>query len=245
MTLVKGSKQYAMVVVRQRPWIKWLAALAVTFALLLTAGGGYWLGIEHGRPNRVADVAGDGSAGRLAQVEEENLSLRQQVANLKLGSEVDRKASESVRLEVMDLKNQIAALEEDISFYRGLMSPSENSKGLAIGSLSLLQAGKPGLIDYKLVVQQLATRHELLNGTLKFNILGRREGKPMTFALKDVSEEVDSVNIKLRFKYFQAIEGTLQLPANFEPQGIELVASTSGKNSVVIKKNFGWLVEER
>jgi hypothetical protein len=124
------------------------------------------------------------------------------------------------------------------------MAPSDNQRGLTIGSLDVLSTGVPRQYEYKLIVQQLATRHTLLNGSLKFNVVGRQREKMVTLPLKDLSDSVAQENIKLRFKYFQTLEGRLQLPEEFEPVRIELVARSTGKQAVVVEKKFGWLVQE-
>lgn len=246
MKLVKGSKPYSVVVLRYGKWLPLWLLLAVLGLLLVAVAGGYWWGSQSGsfRPVEALQRRVLSSAG-LLDPEAENLVLQQQIANLEMGSRMDRKANETVRAEIIDLRNQIAALEEDISFYRGLMSPSENQKGLVIGSLNLVDTGVAGQFDYKLVMQQLATRHNLLNGSLRFTISGKRDGQSEKLELKDVSDTVSSEDIKLRFRYFQTIEGTLQLPEGFEPEGIELAAKTNTNNSPVITKQFGWLAEER
>ncbi|WP_207951931.1 DUF6776 family protein [Pseudomaricurvus alcaniphilus] len=244
--MLKGSKDCQMVVVPYRPWrARVLIALGVLLLILGTAGS-YWYGVKFGRADQLgAALERDSLVLKLQAADQELANLRQQVANLQLGAEVDQRASETVRAEVIELKSEVAALEEDISFYRSLMSPSENSSGLTIGSLSLVAVGQPGVYDYKLVVQQLAARHSLLKGTLNFNIVGRQAEQLVTLPLKDMADNVEEEDIKLRFKYFQTIAGRLTIPDGFEPERIELVASSTGSNAVVVKKNFGWLVEER
>ncbi|NHO68189.1 hypothetical protein G8770_21780 [Aestuariicella hydrocarbonica] len=180
----------------------------------------------------------------LAAKKIETDNLRQEVANLKLGAKVDRQASEGVRNEVISLKSEIATLQEDISFYRGLMAPTGNERGLTIGSLNVISTGAPRQYEYKLVVQQLATRHTLLNGSLQFTIVGRQGEQMVALPLMDVSDNVDDENIKLRFKYFQTLEGRINLPESFEPERIELIAKSTGKQAVEVEKHFGWLVQE-
>ncbi len=245
MTAVKGSEQYRLIVAPYRPWRK---ITFVTVVLLLMAAlvvGSFWLGKQEGASSQANAVA-ERDQLRI-DVQDKSLelnNLRQEVANLKLGSQVDRKASEGVKTEVVELKGQIAALQEDIGFYRGLMSPTSNDRGLTIGSLNVISRGVPRQYNYKLVVQQLATRHDTLNGNLTFTVVGQQDDKLMTLHLKDISDNVSYKNIKLRFKYFQTIEGVLTLPENFEPIRIELVAQTSGTDKVVVEKKFGWLVQE-
>lgn len=245
MGAVKGSKQQRMVVVPYRPWRRAVSVLLFLSVSAAAVYGSYWFGQNRSQSLQEEAVAErDRLRVELADSTEEADRLRQEVVNLKLGAEVDRKASEGVRNEVLELKSEIAGLQEDISFYRGLMSPSDNARGLTIGSLNVISTGVPRQYEYKLVVQQLATKHDLLNGSLQFTIVGRQGEQLITLPLKDVSDNVSSENIKLRFKYFQTIEGRISLPESFEPERIELVAKSSGREPVEVEKKFGWLVQE-
>ncbi|MBU3069465.1 hypothetical protein KOI40_06500 [Aestuariicella sp. G3-2] len=245
MGTVKGSKQQRMVVVPYRPWRKAMLTLLLLAVSAAAVYGSYWFGQNQSHNLQEEAVAErDRLRVELADATSEADRLRQEVVNLKLGAEVDRKASEGVRNEVLELKSEIAGLQEDISFYRGLMSPSDNAQGLTIGSLNVISTGVPRQYEYKLVVQQLATKHNLLKGSLKFTIVGRQGEQLVTLPLKDVSDNVTSESITLRFKYFQTIEGRISLPASFEPERIELVAKSSGREPVVVEKKFGWLVQE-
>jgi len=245
MTAVKGSKQYQMKVVAYRPWARWLMTIGGLGLLVAAVYSSYFVGQFIGLEQQAEALAErDRLRIEVDVITQEASQYRQSVANLKLGAQVDRKASEGVRGEVMQLKEQIAELEADISFYRGLMSPADNKQGLTIGSLNVISTGAPRHYEYKLVMQQLAARHKILKGILAFNIIGRQGEVLRTLALKDVSESVSSSDIKLRFKYFQSLEGRLVLPEGFEPERIELVAKSSGKGSVTVEKKFGWLVQE-
>ncbi|WP_347332197.1 DUF6776 family protein [Marinimicrobium locisalis] len=245
MAEVKGSKQHRMVVVPYRPVRRVLVALVLLVLTAAAIGASYYWGYHQGASEQSGAVA---ERNRLRQevaaLTEESEQLRQQVANLRLGAEVDQQASQEMRNQVIELKEEIAALEEDITFYRGLMSPGDNNTGLTIGSLNVLATGIPRQFEYKLVVQQLATDHQVLNGNLTFKIVGRRNQQTETLSLHQISEQEDSENIRLRFRYFQNIEGRLTLPENFEPERIEIVARSSGRDSQTVEKKFGWLVQE-
>lgn len=246
MTAVKGSKQYRLEVVPYRPWLRWSARL---LALLIAAAAVYfahWYGTREALKYQTQALAErDQFETALANSRQEAEALRQQVANLQLGSQVDKAASEDVRNEVIALKAEIAELQEDISFYRGLMMPSADKQGLTIGSLNVISTGVERHFNYKLVVQQLATNHKMLAGHVNFTIVGRQNGLPMSLALKDVSSSVTTTDIRLGFKYFQNIEGELVLPVGFEPIRIEIVAKVRGAGAATVEKKFGWLAEER
>lgn len=245
MAEVKGSKQHRMVVVPYRPVRRVVITLVLLVLVAAAVAASYYWG-HHKGVTEQADAVIERNRLRqeVAELTEESDKLRQQVANLRLGSEVDQQASEEMRNQVIALKEEIAALEEDITFYRGLMSPGDNNTGLTIGSLNVLATGIPRQFEYKLVVQQLATDHQVLSGYLTFKIVGRRNQQTETLSLHQISEQVESEEIRLRFRYFQNVEGRLTLPEGFEPERIELVARSTGRDSQTVEKKFGWLVQE-
>jgi hypothetical protein len=242
---VKGSKQPLLVVVPYRPVRKivlWLGLFVVVAALVATSF--HW-GFYQGTSLQAGAVAERNELRkRVAVLTKESEGLQQQVVNLKLGAQVDHKASEQVRAQVIALKEEISALQEDISFYRGIMAPEKSRSGLVIGSLNVIGTGIPRQYEYKVVVQQLATNHQVLSGHLNFNIIGWRNGEQETIPLHQLSDQVDGANIRLRFRYFQNIEGRLMLPDDFEPERIELIARSTGNNRQTAEKKFGWLVQE-
>lgn len=243
MAVVKGSKEYQWSVVKIRPRARAQMILGLIAAISLAVVGAYWLGQKqamsgYGRAQR--DLAA--VRAELEEVRKGEMQLRQQKENAALGAEVDRKSLEEVRQQVIDLKAQIAGLEEENQFYRNLMSPDGNQRGLNFGPVEIVHTDRPRTFRYKVVMQQLAAQHELLTGTLNFNVVGRQDGVVKVLALSDLSSGIDGANVKLRFKYFQNIEGELVLPEGFEPERIELEARSNGSNATVIEKRFAWLV---
>lgn len=243
MAAVKGSKEYEWSVVKSRPHARARLLLILLVVFGLAVAGAYWFGQKqamsgYGRAQR--DLAA--VRAELEEVRKGELQLRQQKENASLGAEVDRKSLEEVRQQVIDLKAQIAGLEEENQFYRNLMSPDGNQRGLNFGPVEIVHTDRPRTFRYKVVMQQLAVESELLTGTLNFNVVGRQEGAVKVLPLSQLSSSVEGANIKLRFKYFQNIEGELVLPEGFEPERIELEARSSGSNAA-IEKRFAWLVQ--
>lgn len=245
MAIVKGTKQHPVRIVEHRPWqrfLVWLILIALTAgAIAFSYFYGHWNGMSQ---QKTALEKAARLEVELKESNQKSQELEQRIANIDLGAEVDRKANEEVRQEVITLKEQIAQLQEENSFYRGLMAPTKDKKGLTFGAIELNRAKKPRAYNYKVVVQQLASNHRLLKGALQYKVVGRSLGADVSYRLDQLSDQIKTDSIRLRFKYFQTIEGELQLPEDFDPKGIELVAQTSGKNSVKIEKRFGWLVEE-
>ncbi|GAB1267475.1 hypothetical protein NBRC116493_07280 [Aurantivibrio infirmus] len=246
MSVVKGSKQHRLIVVPYRPQFRILLIASIVLALCVVAAVSYLLGEHRGSSLQIQAVAErDSLRLKLESKTKEAEQLSQQVANLTLATEVDKVAGEDVRNEVIQLKDEISALQEDISFYRGLMEPTDNKRGLTIGSVDVISTSVPRQYDFKVVVQQLTTNHQLLQGSLEFNVIGREGPIYRNIALKDLTSQVDSDEIRLGFKYFQNIEGRLEIPIGFEPERIEIIARSTGRDAVQVEKKFGWLVQEK
>lgn len=245
MSAVIGSKPTRLVVVPYRPYLRLWITLGTVVAVLVTGVASYLIGKSQGMAlgtNIIAERDALRSELAVKIVEADDLS--QQVANLRLAGEVDRASSEGVRSQVIELKEKIAGLEQDITFYRNLMAPNENQRGLTIGSVDVISTGVPRRYNFKVVVQQFATNHQVLNGSLRITIVGYDGEVARRVPLKDLSEQIDQEDIRLRFRYFQNIEGQLVLPEGFEPERIELVATSTGQNGATVEKKFGWLIQE-
>ncbi len=245
MAAVTGSKQFRMVVVPYRPVRKVVLSLVLILVGMAACFASYYWGLRLAGAELA--VLRDQNAGlqvKLANLDESHTEALQQLANLRLGAEVDQQANEGVRQEILTLKSQIAELEEDITFYRGLMAPTADKQGLSIGALNIVATSQPRHFEYTLVVQQLATSHELLKGYVNVTVVGYEAGVSKRVPLKLLSSDIADEDIKLRFKYFQTLHGELVLPDGFDPERIEVVAVATGRNSARIEQKYGWLVQQ-
>ena len=242
---VKGSKQYRMKVVPHRPFSGVLSVAGVALLVLATSAAAYFAGQYHLR--RGLDqktLAHEQALEKLEKLQSENEALRLRVATAEQSQVIGDQANEKVRAELVQKENRIAELKQDIAFYRGLMAPADGSDGVSIGRFSISQTSDARRYQYKLLVQQSAARHSVVTGNATFTVVGSQDGQPKRYALSDLSQQVDSEKIPLRFKYFQNIEGELQLPQGFEPEGVELSLKSSGRKGFNIEQRYGWLVQK-
>ncbi|AOS96797.1 hypothetical protein AUP74_01338 [Microbulbifer aggregans] len=242
---VKGSKQYRMKVVPHRPFSGALSVVGVALLVLATSAAAYYAGQYHLRSNLDRKtLAHERALEELERLQQENETLRLRATTAEQSLAIGEQASDKVRTELVDKENRIAELKQEISFYRGLMAPADGSEGVSIGRFSISETGDARRYQYKLLVQQSATRHNLVTGQATFTVVGSQDGQPKRYPLSALSPQVDSEKIPLRFKYFQNIEGELQLPEGFEPEGVELSLQSSGRRGFNIEQRYGWLVQK-
>lgn len=244
MNSVTGSKQYRSVVVVDRPGRRMAIRIAVIVALFVVAGAAYWVGgrVTLSDYERLVEenlVLQQNLASTTADLDQ----VRQKLANQSLDSEVDRQAVEEIRAAVREHKQTIAKLNEEISFYKGLMAPTESERGLGIRSWEVYPTSDPNRFQYKLVMQQLAVNHKVLSGEVTVTLVGRMAGEERSFTLDILSEDVDKKDIRLRFKYFQYIDGEVQLPEGFVVDRVDILARASAPKVVQVEKHYGWIVQ--
>ena len=159
--------------------------------------------------------------------------------------EVDQQALDMVRGEIAAQKEQISALEEGLRFYRSLMAPGEIAQGLSLRPVELVALDKPNRFAFRIVAQQEARKHSLLKGDLSIDVVGVLAGEQVSYPLAELSEDVEGDDVLLRFRYFQSIEGELELPGGFEPGSVKLVASASSPRKTEVRVQFPWRLQER
>jgi hypothetical protein len=244
MAVVKGSKQEKMIVVPYRPKQAVLARLSVLVCIGIIGAGFYFYGHSKGvSENTDARFERDRLQSEVTNLSEEMGVLRQEVVNNVQEGAVNQQALQEVQDTILSLREKNAQLEEDVLFYKQVMSPENTETGLVIGLLDLVATGEINRIRYRIEFKQMAENDGLVTGYANVNILGVQDGQEISIPLRSLSATEEQLEIKLQFRYFQNIEGELTLPVNFEPEKIQILAVAEGSNAKTIQKSFGWIVE--
>ena len=242
--VVKGSKQEQMVVVPYRPRRR---ALLVAVLVSVVAGSvvsgflyGYYQSL---RAQDTVQEERDQLTTEISALRSQNSDLSRQVAILDRSSVMDQRATVEVQVTIRNLRKQLAQLQQDVVFYRQVVSNETVDTGLIVGQMDIYGTSDPDRFRYKLVMrQQDADGDSYLRGHVNVNLVGRLGDEQVIFALRDISDEQDQLDIRLRFKYFQNIEGELALPAGFEPERIQIVAVATEPVGKSIDQYFSWMV---
>lgn len=244
MAVVKGSKQIKMVVVPHRPWRNLLLTLAGLIVAVILTGAGVYYGYSRGTNENIdVRIERDQLSASVNSLETELETLQQDFVNLQQASLVDRQAVIEVQDMLVGLREINAQLEEDVLFYRQIMSPENDESGLAIGQLDLSATEEENRIRYHIELKQLANNENVISGYANVNILGMQEGSEVSFPLRSIAVDENQLDIRLQFRYFQNIEGELIIPENFVPETLQILAVAQGENAKTVQKNFVWLVE--
>ena len=156
-------------------------------------------------------------------------------------SEIASISLEDSRLSLLTLKQEIDDLESDIFFYRSLMKPETTSPSIVIHDFNLSFNQSSNFYRYSVVIAQVASQHNLINGELNIFLEYVKDSKILKIPIENLSSSQKSVSIPLEFRFFQEINGKFYLPENIKPTGILLNFQSSGKIKKNIIKSFSWL----
>lgn len=235
----KPAEEY--VVIRHRPGYRLRRTLILLVFTVAAAVGGYATGLAQGgfRFSTVEDSR-DRLESELEDLRSRYVEASQQLTNLERGRTIDQQALNQARRSIVKLETRIASLRADLTFYKNIMAPSETSKGLQVDRLSLQPSRQESAYNFKLVLTQVGNNKSYISGVVAVNVIGVRNEEKEVIALRDLSEDIDDLGVKFRFRYFQDIEGLLEVPADFEPMEIQIVAKSEGQKSAQAERTFDW-----
>jgi hypothetical protein len=178
------------------------------------------------------------ASARIRSLESENANQRRQLEADETARRVDREGYAQVEKSLGDMQSQIARLNQDLSFYRGLVQP-ESLIHVKVQQMQIVPDPVPGQYQLKFVLMQTAKSDKEVVGNLAISIDGLMQGKPSSLAFAQVSPN-HRVTLAYSLKYFQEYDETIVLPQGFEPTrvGIEI---HSGRDAIhSFRQAFVW-----
>ena len=204
----------------------------VALLLLTLIPAAYYLGLQRAGELREIGLMAESLA-------DDNLLLKRELADLRLAKKVDGGTGEQLRQTIKNLRDQAGESYEELSFYRGLMAPSENQKGLRIEKLSLEESVDANRVEFRLMLTQMADRRDWVQGKVSIDVIGQAKGEEQVLSLTDFGLD-GAYPISFRFRYFQDFTGVLDMPPAFIPEEVLVTAESSGKKGKRLQRRFSW-----
>ena len=137
---------------------------------------------------------------------------------------------------------QMDALDEaqrTLAFYENVVAPEKRSEGLVVDGLAIERQSTADTYRLQLVLLQNFPQRAVVKGLLKICIIGEASA-----GAKDICSGSDYLlpegDLKYRFKFFQAVDIAITLPADFRPQSI--IFSSDVYRYTTKRQTFSWSV---
>jgi hypothetical protein len=207
------------------------AALYLSFEL-----GRYRAGYSVLDARREAEALQELVAARDALIED----LRRQQTIHETSQEIDRETYAQVEANLDQLQAKIQAQEEELAFYRGIVSPGDGVAGLRIQDLEILPEDSEQRHILRLILVQAIVHNQRVKGSVRVRLSGTLGAELAEFDLEQLVGEGERHDLAYDFRYFQSIEQALTLPIGFEPATVEVEIRPREPRGEPIMRSFQW-----
>lgn len=172
-------------------------------------------------------------------LQKENEKLKLDLAKAQRSIAIDYEAGQMLQQTIMEREVELEKLNEELTFYKSIVDPDNQNKGVSLRRFSLNTGAKDGQYRFRLVVAQSGGK-KTTSGTVVIRIQGRLQDDVIkTLGWKDISVGKDS-QPAFRFQYFEKLEGVFQLPEGFEPEHILIKLQPRNSKVEASQQSFSW-----
>jgi len=223
-----------------RSHLPWAWRATVVVALLAIVAGMWWWGFDFGQI--LGGFNRKETATRMETLEADNLKLRVESTTLRarnsqLESELAMTAGAQATLskQALELMNENTQLKEELSFLQKLVSDSSKQVGLSISRLNV-ERERDDAWHYSVLVVRGGTPRDEFEGsvTLQATVVpppaDSSPARPVVVTIPEEQPELAAA-LRLKFKYYQRLEGTISVPAGAQVRSVTVRAFESGQPS--------------
>jgi len=219
-----------------RTHVPWWGRGAIVVSLLAIIGGMWWWGFDFGQI--LGGFNRQEVETRLASLETEAAKYRTEAAELRarnatLESELamTRGKQDALTKQATDLTGENAQIKEELAFLQKLVSDSSKTVGLQIQRLDIEPDGDNMWRYSVLIVRGGSPKDEFVgNVVIRATLAGV---PPVEFVAPAIQIPDDdpsaSPALRLKFKYYQRVEGRFRVPQGSRVTGVAVRAYESGQ----------------
>jgi hypothetical protein len=179
------------------------------------------------------------SSQRQQGIQQQQLDdLRQQIANLQRSAQVDDVATRSLRGTLAQREEELSGLRADLGFYSRLVGGDAQRQGLKLQEVKLRPITGSRGWNLDLSLTQNAKRGDETTGNVTASVEGLRDDKVVQLDWAALGDAAQKDGLPFRFMYFQQLQGTIVLPADFRPTQLHIHVEPRGDTPII--RSLAW-----
>ncbi len=225
-------------IVTRSEWApSWLRILLLLLIFLVTGWYGYQMG--GAGPQQGFAVFKPSAQEKIKRLEDEREELRRELTIAKQSAQMDQEAIRAIKAQIKRFQDERLKMEEELAFLQGIVSSNSDKKGLRIQKFKLSPGIEEGEFSYEFTVSQVIKSGLVAKGKIDITLEGLQDGRSTRLGLEKLAEDKKS-NHKMRFRFFQNVQGKLKIPAGFAPAKLIIEVQPESKKLDSVTEVFDW-----
>jgi cell division protein FtsB len=220
--------------------------VTIIVLVLLVAGGIYGM-FEFGRYSAGFDslAALKQRSALHAQIESQEATiseLRAKVAQLESSTVGQTREREEVQRTIYDLQAQVARANQELAFFRGIVTQNANSAEVKIQQARMLATTTANKFRVRVTLVQPMKPDTVVSGSVILSVDGELDGKPgrVDFATLSGGKRRE---IPFTFRYLENIEEEITMPPGMKPEQLLVEVRSNRRGSAPVQQSYVWSVD--
>jgi hypothetical protein len=232
-----------LVVTTYAPTRRWATIVVL---LLIVAGGIYGM-FEFGRYSAGFDAPAAFKQRLKLQQQidagEATISeLRAKVALLESSTVGQTREREEVQRTIGDLQAQVARANQELAFFRGIVTQNANSAEVKIQQARMVATATANKFRIRITLVQPMKPDTVVSGVVVLSVDGEVDGKPgrADFATLTGGKRRE---ISFTFRYLENIDEEITMPPGMKPEQLLVEVRSNRRGSAPVQQSYVWSVD--
>lgn len=168
--------------------------------------------------------------------------LRAKVAQLESSTVGQTREREEVQRTIGDLQAQVARANQELAFFRGIVTQNANSAEVKIQQARMLATAAANRFRVRVTLVQPMKPDTVVSGVVVLSVDGELDGKPgrADFATLSGGKRRE---IPFTFRYLENIEEEVTLPPGMKPEQLLVEVRSNRRGSAPVQQSYVWSVD--
>ena len=232
-----------LVVTTYAPTRRWITIVVLVF---IVAAGVYGM-YEFGRYRAGYDVVAGlkqrtEMRNEIATLEATIFDLRAKVAQLESSTVGQTREREEVQRTIGDLQAQVARANQELAFFRGIVTQNANSAEVKIQQARMVATATANKFRVRVTLVQPMKPDTVVTGVVVLSVDGEVDGKPgrADFATLTGGKRRE---IAFTFRYLENIDEEITMPPGMKPEQLLVEVRSNRRGSAPVQQSYVWSVD--
>ena len=168
--------------------------------------------------------------------------LRAKVAQLESSTVGQTREREEVQRTIGDLQAQVARANQELAFFRGIVTQNANSAEVKIQQARMVATAAANKFRIRVTLVQPMKPDTVVSGVVVLSVDGEVDGKPgrADFATLSGGKRRE---IPFTFRYLENIEEEITMPPGMKPEQLLVEVRSNRRGSAPVQQSYVWSVD--